>query len=109
MSIALAEKYPKLNYVVQDLPDIVASGQRALPSHLADRVSFQSHDFFTPQPVQADVYLLRFILHDYSDTHATVILKNLLPAFKPTSKLLIMDGVLPEPGSMPRSQERQIR
>ncbi|KIW27721.1 uncharacterized protein PV07_07432 [Cladophialophora immunda] len=109
MSIALAERYPQLNFVVQDLPDIVAAGQRALPADLKDRVSFQTHDFFTPQPVQADVYFLRFILHDYSDTHATLILKNLLPAFKPNSKLLVMDGVLPEPGSMPRSQERQIR
>lgn len=109
MSIALAEKYPKLNFVVQDLPDIVAAGQRALPPDLKERVLFQTHDFFTPQPVQADVYFLRFILHDYSDTHATLILKNLLPAFKPNSKLLVMDGVLPEPGTMPRSQERQIR
>ncbi|RMZ77383.1 hypothetical protein DV737_g4390, partial [Chaetothyriales sp. CBS 132003] len=109
MSIAVAEKYPQLNFVVQDLLDVVATGQRALPAELKDRVSFQSHDFFTPQPVQADVYFLRFILHDYPDSRATLILKNLVAAFKPKSKLVIMDGVLPEPGSMSRSQERQIR
>ncbi|KIW10106.1 hypothetical protein PV08_11066 [Exophiala spinifera] len=97
MSIALAEKYPKLGFVVQDLPDIVAAGQQALPDDLKDRISFNAHDFFTPQTVQADVYLLRFILHDYPDTHATVILKNLLPALRSNSKVLIMDGVLPEP------------
>ncbi|KIW93077.1 uncharacterized protein Z519_05682 [Cladophialophora bantiana CBS 173.52] len=110
MSIGLAEKFPQLKFVVQDLPDIVAVGEPALPPELKDRVSFQAHDFFTPQPVQgADVYLLRFILHDYSDTHATLILKSLLPALKSTSKLLVMDGVLPEPGSMAPSEERQIR
>lgn len=109
-SIALAERFPHLNFVVQDLAEIVAAGESELPSGLKNRVTFQTHDFFTPQPVQgADVYLLRFILHDYSDTHATRILKNLLPAFKPTSRLLVMDGVLPEPGTMPKSEERLIR
>ncbi|KIX06362.1 uncharacterized protein Z518_04338 [Rhinocladiella mackenziei CBS 650.93] len=109
-SIAVAERFPNLHFIVQDLPDIVALGEQRLPPGLKDRVSFQVHDFFTPQPVQgADVYFLRFILHDYSDTHATLILKNLLLAFKPNSRLLVMDGVLPEPGSMPTSEERLIR
>lgn len=109
MSIGLAKEHPKLNFVVQDLPDFIAAGQQALPPDLKDRISFQAHDFFAPQPIQADVYFLRFILHDYLDTHATTIIKNILPTFKPNSKLVIMDGVLPEPGSMPRSHERQIR
>ncbi len=67
---------------------------------MKERVFFQSHDFFTPQQIEgADIYLLRFILHDYSDTHATLILKNLLPAMKEGSRLLVMDGVLPQPGT----------
>lgn len=108
-SIALAEKFPDLKFVVQDFPDIVAAGESSLPSALKDRITFQAHDFFTPQPVHADAYFLRFILHDHSDQRAVDILKNLLPAFKPGSKLLVMDAVLPEPGTMPKTEERQVR
>lgn len=110
-SIALAEKFPNLKFIVQDLPEITAKGeQQSLPASVQTRLSFQAHDFFTPQPVAgADVYFLRFILHDYPDSAATQILKNIVPALKPTSKILVMDGVLPEPGAMHKSEERQMR
>lgn len=69
-----------------------------------------AHDFFTPQPVKyADVYLLRFILHDYPDRYAVKILENLVPALKDGARLIVMDGVLPEPNTLPKSEERIIR
>ena len=109
VSIGVAEIARQLRFVVQDLPNIVAKGEEALSADIKDRVSFQAHDFFTPQPVTAAVYLLRFILHDYSDLYATRILKCLVPAMKPGSRLIVVDGVLPPPNTMPSSEERLIR
>ncbi|KAB8801880.1 hypothetical protein FH972_026702 [Carpinus fangiana] len=112
-AIALANAYPKLNFVVQDLPANADSGRNAaesLPADISSRITFQGHNFTEPQPVHdADTYLLRMILHDWPDNDAVKILKNIVAAMKPNSKLLIMDTVLPTPGSVPASVERIVR
>ena len=101
--------------MVQDLPINIDSGRKAasetLPFHVASRLTFQGHDFTKPQPVRgADVYLLRMILHDWPDDEAAKILRNIVAAMdKVKSRLLIMDTVLPKPGSVPVSVERIVR
>ena len=101
--------------MVQDLPANADSGRKAaaesLPADIASRLTFQGHDFTRPQPVQgADVYLLRMILHDWPDSEATKILQSIVAAMDKTkSRLLIMDTVLPKPGSAPVSVERIVR
>lgn len=59
--------------------------------------------------IGADIYLLRMILHDWPASEARVILQNLIPALRGNSRIVIMDSVLPRPGSMPLTQERLIR
>jgi 6-hydroxytryprostatin B O-methyltransferase len=50
------------------------------------------------------------ILHDWPDHEAVTILKNIVKAMDKTkSRLLIMDTVLPKPGSVPVSVERIVR
>jgi len=44
----------------------------------------------------ADAYLLRFILHDWSDTEAAAILASLRRAMKPTARLIVVEYVIPE-------------
>ena len=115
-AIALAEAFPHLKLVVQDLPANVENGRKMMDSppmaSLAKRLIFQAHDFMEKQPVQdADVFLLRAVLHDWTDAQAAKIVRNLVDAMKgrPSSKLLIMDTVLPKPGSVPVSVERLVR
>lgn len=110
----LAREFPHLILVVQDLPANVDSGRKvaaeSLPANVSSRLTFQAHDFTQPQPVHgADVYLLRMILHDWPDDQAKVILERIATAMKEDSRLLIMDTVLPEPGSVPVSVERAMR
>ncbi|KAL4964248.1 S-adenosyl-L-methionine-dependent methyltransferase [Aspergillus stella-maris] len=88
----------KTKFIIQDMPDIVAQGEILLPDDLMDRVTFQAHDFFTPQPKNvhgADVYLLRSVLHDWSDKYATIILRNLIPGLKKGAKILINERIVP--------------
>ncbi len=108
-SIAIAEVAPELKLVVQDLPQIISQAKTDLPEKMKERVSFMAHDFFTPQPIEADVYFLRFILHDYPDKYAALILQNLVPVLKNGSRLIIVDSVLPPPGVAPSSEERLMR
>lgn len=114
-AIALAKAFPQLTFVVQDLPGNADSGRKAaaesLTADVASRLTFQAHDFTQPQPVRgADAYLLRMILHDWPDGEAAKILRNIVAAMdKVNSRLLIMDTVLPMPGSVPVSVERIVR
>lgn len=107
--IAIAEKAPDANFIVQDLATVVEQGKRSLPDSLRTRVTFQEYDFFTPQPISGDIYLLRFILHDHPDVVATKIIQSTIPAMKNGCRLIINDGVLPEPNTLPRSEERIAR
>ena len=106
-SIVLAEQFPNLRCIVQDLPGTIAKTK--VPAGLEDRITFMAHDFFTEQSVVADVYFFRFIFHDWSDKYCVLILKNLVPALKPGALILINEFVLPESGATPSERERSIR
>lgn len=113
--MALAKAFPHLSFIVQDLPANAESGQKAisgsLPDEIKSRITFQGHDFTQPQPVRgASIYLLRMILHDWPDTEAISIIRNIVTVMDhAVSRLLIMDTVLPKPGSVPVSVERIAR
>ncbi|KAL8729373.1 MAG: hypothetical protein Q9166_004766 [cf. Caloplaca sp. 2 TL-2023] len=110
ISIAIAQQFPSLRFVVQDQRDVIEAGRAQLPSGLQTRVTFTEHDFFMEQPVKAaDVYLLRWILHDWPDTYAIKILKALIPALRDGSRLCICEHVLPEPGNISTYQARGLR
>lgn len=104
----LAKEFPKLNLMVQDLPEVQAAFQAFIPNDLTTRVTFQSHDFFNPQTIGADMYFLKMILHDWPDKYAVKILRNLLPALKPGGRILLCEAVSPPAQApLPRSV-RQI-
>lgn len=97
---SLAPLIPEATFIVQD--NNVAAldmGRRDVEpdADLKARIRFEEHDFFTPQPAQADAYIFRHILHDWSDADSIRILSSLLPALRPGAKVLISEGLLPQP------------
>lgn len=112
-SIMLATAFPLLNIVIEDLPEPIENAKARLsdlPSDIKSRIEIKAYDFFTPQPVRnADVYLLRTILHDWPDADAIKILQGIVAAMGPSSRLLIMDMVLPKPGSGSVTFEAALR
>lgn len=68
-----------------------------------------AHDFLAPQPVtDAVVYVLRMILHDWSDLYCIKILRCLAIAMKRGSRILIAEIVVPAPGVLPWMVERKL-
>ena len=110
-SIALAQSFPELKFIIQDLPAVVGAvnTKRPVPLGLEDRVSFMAHDMFTEQPVSADVYIFRFVFHDWPDAYVVKILRQLIPALKPGARIIINDSILPEPNTLSELYERKIR
>ncbi|GAB1315686.1 6-hydroxytryprostatin B O-methyltransferase [Madurella fahalii] len=108
---AIARKFPALSFIVQDLEPVIQAAEKEVPTDLADRVQFMTHDFLAEdQPVKgADVYFFRWILHNWSDKYCVKILRSLIPALKPGAKVVLNDNVLPQPGVLSRWQENRLR
>lgn len=109
-SIALAEANPKLKFVVQDQEHtITEEAKAAVPEHLKSRVRLEAHDILNPQPVQADVYFFRWVFHGFADKYAVQVLRALIPVLKKGARIVINDGVIPDPGTVPWMEYRSIR
>lgn len=111
VSIELARRFPSLRFVVQDLDEpVIRNAERQRPPELADRVQFMAHDFFQEQPVRgAEVYILRAVLHNWSDRYARKILHSLIPALKPGSRIVLNEPVMPEPDKVPPGMASHMR
>lgn len=96
-AVAIAQSAPKLRLIVQDRPEVVAMAEdpktSVVPADLQDRVSFEAHDFYTPQKTPANVYFYRKTLLNHTDKYATKIIQALSPILESGNRLLIMDFV----------------
>lgn len=108
VSIEIAQRFPSIECIVQDLPEVVA--EAIVPPHLIGRVRFMAHDFFTEQPIHgADVYCFRWILHNWSDKYAIRILRALVPALKHGARVIVSEICMPGHGELPLYHERSLR
>ncbi|KAJ7246897.1 O-methyltransferase [Mycena haematopus] len=113
-SMTIAQKNPVLRVVVQDLEHQVdeakAHWKENFASHVESQmVEFQAHDFFNSQPVKnADVFMLRYIVHNWPDVRTVEILHRLRDAAQPTTQLVVIEKILAVAASLPASDEEVI-
>ena len=87
----LLQADPQLTGVVLDLPDAMPGvAEESERRGLGDRMSGISGDFFDSVP-SADLYLLKFVLHDWCDESCVEILSNVRAAMNPGARLFIAD------------------
>lgn len=108
VALALARQFGNLSVVVQTLPQVVEA--MPVPEELQARVRLMAHDLFSPQPVKgADVYFLRWCLHNWSNKHCIRMLQALVPALKNGARVIIQETIMPEPGQAPLWKEKNTR
>ncbi|KAL6242752.1 hypothetical protein RBB50_010398 [Rhinocladiella similis] len=80
--------------ILQDRPCVLEDiSSQDLPG-----VTRMAHDFFQKQPVlNAQVYYIRRVMHDWQNNDAARILKAIIPAMGTDSRILISDMAIPEP------------
>jgi hypothetical protein len=88
---------PNLRGILFDLPHVVAHAPQVVRA-VADRLQVVGGSFFDTVPAGGGTYLLKSIIHDWDDVRATAILRNCRTAMTPSSRLLVLDRELPEPG-----------
>jgi precorrin-6B methylase 2 len=93
---------PTLRGIVFDRPDVVPiAEQTARDIGLDDRVTVLGGDFFAAVPEGADMYLLRYVLHDWEDHRCVQILRRCREAMLPTARVVILEMVLGSIGDEP--------
>ncbi|OSC40317.1 methyltransferase [Mycobacterium decipiens] len=80
-----------------DLPGVVAGAEATFEqAGVGDRATIHGGSFFEAIPVRADAYMMKYIIHDWDDEKATIILRNCVESMAPDGKVLVIDYVLPE-------------
>lgn len=100
LAIALLEKYPRLEAVVFDVPDLkpIAEARAAKDAKsVLSRLSFQGGDMFAGVP-PADAYVMKHIIHDWDDERCAKLLSHCRAAMRGDGRVYCVDAVVPPMG-----------
>ncbi len=90
---------PQMRGVLFDLPSVVKGAKKPIESTgVSDRCQLESGDFFESVPGDGDAYILKSIIHCWSDERALTILRNCRRAMKEDGRLLLVERDLPASG-----------
>jgi hypothetical protein len=84
-------KAPKASGILFDLPGVVEGA-----TNLSDRITAQGGDFFGGVPGGADCYVMKHIIHDWSDQHCRTLLGNIAAAMDPSGRVFVIESLMPE-------------
>jgi orsellinic acid C2-O-methyltransferase len=93
---ALLKANPQLRGTVLDLPAGLAESEAYLKEQgVGDRCQVVSGNFFESVPAGCDAYVLKHIVHDWSDEKATAILATCRNAMGPDARLILVERIMP--------------
>ena len=86
----ILDAHPSCQGVLFDQPAVVAEAPED------DRIERVGGDFFKEIPVSADAYIMRWILHDWSDEESIALLNRVRKIAGPEARLMVVESVIPE-------------
>jgi O-methyltransferase domain/Dimerisation domain len=94
----LQQANPALHGVVFDRPNIARGAEAHIARNgFSDRTEVVGGDFFESVP-PADLYLLKFILHDWDDESCVKILRRCREAMEPGGRIAILELIVTDGG-----------
>jgi hypothetical protein len=88
--VDLLDSFPSCHGILFDEPAVV---QQAI---FHERLQHIGGNFFHSVPAGADAYILRWIIHDWSDAEAVTLLCKVREAMKPGARLILLEEMIPE-------------
>lgn len=95
---AVLNEHENLAGTLFDQEQVVAEPTYLAEENLLGRCTLLAGDFFESIPAGSDIYMLKRILHDWSDTDAIRILHSIKCAMTPDSRIAVIDAVI-KPGN----------
>jgi ubiquinone/menaquinone biosynthesis C-methylase UbiE len=94
---AVLEAFPNLQGMLVDRPESIDRAQSRFESGpLAGRCRLVAADLCASVPSGADVYMLKHVLHGYTDEQAIAILGHCRSVLPPEGRVLVIEFVLPD-------------
>ena len=88
---------PNTKGILFDADEVVSGAREKLvAAGISDRCETVAGDFFQAVPAGGDVYMMKWIIHDWDNERAIRILKNCRTQMRPDARLIVVDCVVPE-------------
>jgi hypothetical protein len=100
---SVLEQYPQMRGVLFDVDHVIAGAEPKVARRgLEARCQLAVGDFFAAVPHGGDAYLLKHIIHDWDDSRALTILRNVHAALAgvPNGRVILLESVI-APGDAP--------
>jgi SAM-dependent methyltransferase len=95
---ALLEANAALLGTILERADVVPRAEAALAERgLSSRCRVIEGDFFKSVP-EADLFILKYIVHDWDDQQSVKLLSNCARALRPNGRVILIEWVMPEHG-----------
>lgn len=91
--VPILRKNPHLHGILFDQPQVIKEVQDTIATDVIPRCQLEGGDFFESVPAQVDIYVLRYVLHNWNDAACIQLLKNCRNA-SPKAKILIVERIL---------------
>ena len=89
-------KNPGCKGILYDLPEALEKANDMLCRYrVQDRVQVVPGDFFKSVPADADLYLLKNVIHNWSDEQSSVLLSNINKVIGQNARLILIEMVIP--------------
>jgi hypothetical protein len=106
---AILRRHPAMRGVLYDMPAVTAGAPAAgCFRGLEDRVSIESGSFLERVPAACDAYLLKHIVHDWSDEVCTRILRLVRAQLPPDGRVLVCEMVIDDDSGAPMAKMLDI-
>jgi hypothetical protein len=97
---AVLQKFPEAHGILFDRPNVVSGAGPTLErAGVARRVTCRGGSFFDSVPEGGDVYLLKSVLHDWSDDECVQILSACRKAMIPEGRVVVVEMLISNEGS----------
>jgi hypothetical protein len=93
---AVLRRYPALRGILFDLGHVIGRAKASMrESGLEERCSIIEGSFFESVPPGADAYLMRHIIHDWTDDQSVQILRNCRKVIPADGRVLLVEFAVP--------------
>jgi hypothetical protein len=99
---AILRQCPQMHGMLYDLPEVVAAVPASQFAGCEGRIRIESGSFFERVPEGCDAYIMKHIIHDWSDDHCRKVLTLLRDQLPAHGRVLVCDKVVTDdPGPTP--------
>jgi hypothetical protein len=93
----ILRRYRMLRGILYDQPQVVANASQSgfvSTREVAGRCEVRGGDFFVDVPAGADGYIMKYIIHDWNDDQAALVLSNCRAAMALGGRVFVVEHVL---------------